>query len=85
MTPHPQSQPKKADAPPICCYCDNDLSCGTCGREQPYDDISVLKSRIEELEGVLQKIADQPDHGNPQTPIKRTPRQIAIAALKGAA
>jgi len=43
----------------------------------------ALKARIEEMETALQKIADQPDHGNPQTPIKRTPRQIAIAALKG--
>lgn len=44
-----------------------------------------LKAHIEELEKALQKIADQPDHGSPQTPIKRTPRQIAITALKGAA
>jgi hypothetical protein len=39
-----------AKSPPVCCYCDHDLSCGHCGMEQPYNDISVLKARIKELE-----------------------------------
>lgn len=49
MTAAPQSQPMTATARPVCCYCDADLSCGSCGREQPYDDISALKARIQEL------------------------------------
>ena len=38
------------EAPPVCCHCDNDLSCAHCGVEQPYDDVSILKARVEELE-----------------------------------
>ena len=35
---------------PVCCYCDAPLSCARCGCEQPADDVSILKSRVEELE-----------------------------------
>lgn len=54
-------QPKPAELrrdPPVCVYCDNDLSCGHCGVEQPYDDISLLKARIEELEAALRDFID---------------------------
>lgn len=43
-----RSQPSTAT--PVCCYCDADLSCAACGREQPHDDISTLKARVAELE-----------------------------------
>lgn len=49
------SQPKPAELrrdPPVCVHCDTDLSCGACGMEQPYDDISLLKARIQELESL---------------------------------
>ena len=39
-----------SDAIPVCCYCDAPLSCARCGCEQPADDVSILKSRVEELE-----------------------------------
>jgi len=59
MTGDFRSQPKPAEPrrdPPVCVHCDNDLSCGACGMEQPYDDISLLKARIQELEGALREI-----------------------------
>jgi len=49
MTPTPSNPVTRED--PVCCYCDASLSCSSCGMEQPYDDISVLKYRIAELEG----------------------------------
>lgn len=55
-----RSQPSTAT--PICCYCDHDLSCARCGHEQPYDDISILKARIEDLTKALQFIADGYDN-----------------------
>ena len=48
MTGVQRCQP--TNAIPVCCYCDADLSCSACGREQPYDDISTLKARVAELE-----------------------------------
>ena len=39
-----------SDTIPVCCYCDAPLSCARCGCEQPADDVSILKSRVEELE-----------------------------------
>ncbi len=47
---------------PVCCYCDADLSCGACGMEQPYTDISVAKAEIESLKarnGELEELVDQ--------------------------
>lgn len=32
--------------PPVCVHCDADLSCGACGVEQPYTDISVAKALL---------------------------------------
>ena len=48
MTGVQRCQP--TNAIPVCCYCDADLSCSACGREQPYDDIATLKARVAELE-----------------------------------
>lgn len=51
--------------PPVCVHCDADLSCGNCGVEQPYTDISVVKAelatasaRVVELEAFLRDFAD---------------------------
>lgn len=42
-TPSPSAQ---THAPPVCVYCDNDLSCDRCGMEQPYTDISIAKADL---------------------------------------
>lgn len=60
--PAPHSQPEAAalrQAQPVCCYCDNDLSCAQCGREQPYDDVSALRSRVEEAEAEAKMYFEQ--------------------------
>jgi hypothetical protein len=43
-------------AQPVCCYCDNDLSCAQCGREQPHDDVSALKAEIATLQARVEKL-----------------------------
>ena len=42
--------------PPVCCYCDHDLSCDHCGMEQPYTDISILKSEIARLTAQVEQL-----------------------------
>lgn len=37
FAPELASQPPAAPRKPICCYCDNNLCCAHCGREQPDD------------------------------------------------
>lgn len=65
---------ERKEMPPVCCYCDNDLSCSCCGVEQPYDDISQAKARIKELEI---RLAAEPAAGVPT-------RFEIVTALKAA-
>lgn len=56
MTGDSLSQPKPATPrhdPPLCVHCDADLSCGACGVEQPYTDISIAKAEIATLTSSL--------------------------------
>lgn len=58
---HERCQPKPAEPrrdPPVCVHCDNDLSCGACGMEQPYDDISLLKAELAEWKQAASVEAD---------------------------
>jgi len=60
--PAQQCQPDKIElrqAQPVCCYCDSDLSCAQCGREQPYDDVSALQAHVEELTKAMQELSRQ--------------------------
>lgn len=49
--------------PPICCYCDNSLSCAVCGKEQPADypkaiaaELTRLRAQIETAEQACLKL-----------------------------
>ena len=46
----------------ICCYCDNSLSCASCGREQPDDTAELRNAALEEAAVMLN--ASYPDNAN---------------------
>lgn len=46
----------------ICCYCDNALSCASCGREQPDDAAELRNITLEEAAVSLK--ASYPDNAN---------------------
>lgn len=40
---------------PVCCYCDHPMSCARCGKEQPFDDVSVLRTQLAAAEALLRQ------------------------------
>ncbi len=44
---------------PICCYCDADLSCASCGREQPASPNPPATGEVREA---LEQIANHPEN-----------------------
>lgn len=72
-----------ADKGPMHCDCESNAELCHCSTIMMVcDEWATLTARAEELEKALQKIADLPERDNLQTPLRRTPRQIAIAVLQ---
>jgi hypothetical protein len=70
---------------PVCVHCDNALTCGRCGAEQPYDDVSVLKSERDRLRDALLGIVTAWEEcvaGSPPSDYDQSPAFLAERARR---